>query len=166
MSLDIRQASSEDTLAVSRVLCDAASWLEKRGMPLWSKSELVPSAIRPDVALGLYYLAFQNGSAVGAFRYQLNDGVHWPDAAPDEASYIHRLAVMRSCSGQSLAPHLLRFAAALAKSHSRPYLRLDCDSARPKLRAVYERFGFVHHSDFQAGSYHVARYQLSVQHVA
>jgi hypothetical protein len=32
----------------------------------------------------------------------------------------------------------------------------------PKLRAVYERFGFVHHSDRQVGPYFVSRYEYRV----
>jgi hypothetical protein len=49
-----------------------------------------------------------------------------------------------------------------ARELGRPLLRLDCEAARPRLRAIYERFGFSHHSDFSAGPYRVARYELRV----
>ena len=42
-------------------------------------------------------------------------------------------------------------------------LRLDCDSHRLKLRALYERFGFTLHSFRQVGPYHVARYEYRVR---
>ncbi|MEH2214010.1 MAG: hypothetical protein V7K84_25930, partial [Nostoc sp.] len=42
------------------------------------------------------------------------------------------------------------------------YLRLDCDASRPRLRAVYERFGFRHHSDKQVGAYFVSRYEYKI----
>ena len=42
----------------------------------------------------------------------------------------------------------------------RHFLRLDCEASRPRLRAVYERSGFQHHSDRQVGPSYVSRYQL------
>ena len=46
-----------------------------------------------------------------------------------------------------------------ARALDRDVLRLDCDADRVSLRAVYERFGFVYHSDRQVGPYYVARYE-------
>ena len=166
MEADIRQATLADISRVSAVLCEAAAWLAQRGIPLWKQEELQPSAIQADVARGFYFLALESGSPVGTFKYQPEDPLHWPDAVPQEAAYIHRIAVRRSHSGGELASLLLRFAANRTRSEGRQYLRLDCDSARPKLRAIYERFGFVHHSDRQVGFYHVARYQLSAASAA
>jgi hypothetical protein len=39
---------------------------------------------------------------------------------------------------------------------------LDCEASRPRLRAVYERFGFRHLDDRQVGPYYVSRYTLVV----
>jgi hypothetical protein len=41
-------------------------------------------------------------------------------------------------------------------------LRLDCEASRPRLRAVYEGFGFRHHSDRQVGPYFVSRYEYAL----
>jgi hypothetical protein len=57
---------------------------------------------------------------------------------------------------------LLRWAARRAHAIGRSFLRLDCEASRPRLRAIYERFGFVHHSDRQVGPYFVSRYELDV----
>jgi GNAT superfamily N-acetyltransferase len=74
--------------------------------------------------------------------------------------YVHRLAVRRAFAGATVSHALLRFAADEAKRRGCSALRLDCIASRPKLRAVYERFGFRYHSDHHAGPYHVARYEL------
>jgi hypothetical protein len=41
--------------------------------------------------------------------------------------------------------------------------RLDCDSRRPKLRALYEGLGFRFHSERRVGAYTVARYERAVR---
>jgi hypothetical protein len=56
----------------------------------------------------------------------------------------------------------MEWATRRARADGRIFLRLDCESSREKLRAVYERFGFVHHSNRVVGPYHVSRYQLAV----
>jgi GNAT superfamily N-acetyltransferase len=99
---------------------------------------------------------------VGTVKFQLQDDLFWPDLPADEASFVHRLAVRRSHAGGTVSSALLRWAVERARSYHRRFLRLDCDAARPKVRAVYERFGFRYHSDRQVGPYLVARYQYEV----
>ena len=60
------------------------------------------------------------------------------------------------------AAELNDWAVEQARLLGREYLRLDCEASRARLRAVYERFGFVHHSDRKVGPYCVARYEYRV----
>jgi ribosomal protein S18 acetylase RimI-like enzyme len=53
---------------------------------------------------------------------------------------------------------LIQWAVSHARSLGRSYLRLDTDASRPKLRELYERFGFQFHSFREVGPYYVARY--------
>jgi hypothetical protein len=41
-------------------------------------------------------------------------------------------------------------------------VRLDCEASRPRLRAIYDQFGFIHHSDRKVGPYLVSRYEYDV----
>jgi hypothetical protein len=41
-------------------------------------------------------------------------------------------------------------------------LRLDCNASHPRLRGVYEDFGFRHHSERQVGAYFVSRYEYEI----
>jgi GNAT superfamily N-acetyltransferase len=81
---------------------------------------------------------------------------------PEQSAYVHRLAVKREFAGGGVSTALLRWAAERARSLGKKYLRLDCEASRPKLRAVYERFGFRHHSDRQVEPYFVSRYEYDV----
>ena len=56
----------------------------------------------------------------------------------------------------------MRWAVEHSRKLGKRYLRLDCVADRPRLRLVYERFGFRHHSNRQVGAYFVARYEYEV----
>lgn len=129
---------------------------------MWKTHELEPAVVAADVAAGLCFLAECGGEVAGTMRFQLEDKLFWPDRPLGEACYVHRLAVRRAFAGTGVSSALLAFAAARARFLGRPYLRLDCESHRGRLRSLYERFGFRYHSDRQVGPYHVARYEYAL----
>jgi GNAT superfamily N-acetyltransferase len=114
---------------------------------MWKTRELDPTVISADVGAGLCFLAEITGEAAGTMKFQLEDELFWPDLAKGEACYVHRLAVRRRFAGMGVSSALLAFAAVRARSLGRAYLRLDCESNRARLRTLYERFGFRHHSE-------------------
>ena len=63
-------------------------------------------------------------------------------------------------AGGEISAALLNWAIARAKQLGRRYLRLDCEASRARLRALYEKAGFRHHSDRQVGPYFVSRYEF------
>jgi GNAT superfamily N-acetyltransferase len=147
---------------VAETLREAARWLEKSGMAMWRENELVASHITTDVEAGLFFIAEREGEAAGVVKFQLEDTRFWPDVPAGESAFVHRLAVSRRFSGGVISSALLRWAVQRTHSLGRNYLRLDCEASRPKLRAIYERFGFVHHSDKQVGPYFVSRYEYRI----
>jgi GNAT superfamily N-acetyltransferase len=162
VTLTIRQANREDAVVVLQILQEAARWLEQRGQTLWRDAELQPERVAMEVQEGLYFLAEASGTAVGTMRFQLQDPDFWPEVPAGEAAYVHRLAVRRSAAGGSVSSTLLRWAVDRTRTLGRRFLRLDTEASRARLRAMYEEFGFRHHSDWQAGPYYVARYEYRV----
>jgi GNAT superfamily N-acetyltransferase len=163
MPFNVRQAGVEDSAQVSSILQEAALWLEAQGAPLWRDDELRVDRNISEVTNGLYFLGEDDsGSSVATVRFQLEDRLFWPDSPLGEAAFIHRLAVRRSAAGGTISAAMIRWAIERTRSLGRPYLRLDCERARLRLRAVYEKFGFRHHSDRQVGPYFVARYEYRV----
>jgi GNAT superfamily N-acetyltransferase len=163
VEIEVRQAGIGDEETVSAILVEASEWLESRGMGLWRVNELSPSRISRDVNDGLFYLAVCDGRPAATIKFQLSDPEFWPDLPEGEAAFIHRLAVRREFAGGVVSSALLRWAVERASSLGRRFLRLDCEASRPRLRNVYEQFGFRHHSDRQVGPYFVARYELDVR---
>lgn len=163
-AVTIRRATGQDTAEVSDILKEAARWLDQSGMPLWREGELEPASIAADVANDLFFIAEHLGSGAG---------VVWPDDGIFELKSHDehmqpllgaRLAVRRRYAGTGLSTGILRWAADRTQSLGRRYLRLDCVASRPRLRAVYESFGFQHHDDRQVGPYFVSRYEYDVAH--
>ena len=155
----IRQAAMRDLEVVASILSEAARWIEERGMPLWKESELLPERIAGEVGAGMFYLAECDGEPAGTVRFELEDTLFWPDVIQEESAFIHRLAVRRRFAGGAVSSALLRWAVRRTRELDRRYLRMDCVASRPRLRAIYERFGFRHHSDKEVGSYFVSRYE-------
>jgi GNAT superfamily N-acetyltransferase len=162
MGTSIRQATTHDLEIVSGILLEAAQWLNDTGKPMWRDDELKPERITSDVTAGLFFLAESDGEAAGTVRFQLEDPQFWPDVYRHNSTYIHRLAVRRKFAGGDVSTALLQWAVERARSLGRRYVRLDCEASRPRLRAIYDHFGFIHHSDRKVGPYFVSRYEYDV----
>jgi GNAT superfamily N-acetyltransferase len=160
VTVTIRQAKPPDALVVEEMLVEAARWVDALGEVMWNTGELAPERIANEVAAGQFYLAMADEEPGGVIRFQLEDTLFWPDLPPDHTSaFVHRLVVRRRYKGQGISTALLRWAVDHARALGRSHLRLDCDKSRPKLRALYESFGFQFHSFRQVGPYDVARYE-------
>jgi GNAT superfamily N-acetyltransferase len=160
--MNIRRAQPQETTSVAAVLTSAAEALVARGQKLWDASDTCEAAVADDVRAGRYYIAHDDAGAVGVFRFELEDVVYWPEIERGSSAFIHRLAVHPRAQGGELAQALLAHAVLLARAQGRRWLRLDCTSGRPKLRQVYERFGFRLHSHKSFGTAVVDRFELEV----
>jgi GNAT superfamily N-acetyltransferase len=126
---------------------------------MWDEGELDFERLQSDVASGLFFIAVVEDAAAGALKFQLDDRLFWPDIPQHDSAFVHRLVVRRQFAGRGVSTALLQWAAERARHLDKSWLRLDCDASRPKLRALYERFGFILHSFRQVGPYYVARYE-------
>ena len=155
----IRQGQPADAAEIEAMLVEAAQWVDALGEVMWETGELSPDRIAAETAAGQFVLAIADGQPAGAIRFQLEDALFWPDLPPGGSAFVHRLVVRRPYEGQGISTALLQWAVDHARALGRTHLRLDCDKSRPKLRALYEGFGFQFHSFRQVGPYYVARYE-------
>ncbi len=165
LSISVVPATPDDLPTVRSVLAEAMAWLAERNMPLWTEDLISPERVSAELAAGWFYLAVQKDVVVGILMFQSEDLEFWSDIPPGESMFVHRLAVRRSFAGGNVSTAMLQWAIEQCQILGKQYLRLDCVADRARLRSIYEKFGFQHHSDKQVGSYFVARYQYLVAEV-
>jgi GNAT superfamily N-acetyltransferase len=156
---DLRLAAPDEARAVAEVIQEAARWITTWRSPLWDPELVGLAFVTPIIGLGQMLTARTGGEIAGVMILLPADPHFWPDDAPGEALYLHKLAVRRAYAGMGLPAMLMDYTEGLARAQGRRFLRLDCD---PPLAAFYERLGFhrvdeidVHHPE--AGPMRVAR---------
>jgi ribosomal protein S18 acetylase RimI-like enzyme len=140
--LKIALAQLEDLDTVISILEEAAAWLHARGIveqwPLTFSREFEAE----HVAAGEVYLARQGGQAIGTLMLLWSDPRVW-GAAPDDAGYVHGLAIRRAAAGHGLGRRMLGWAETTILAAGRRYLRLDCWAKNHERCRYYERAGFA-----------------------
>jgi len=121
---------------------EAAEWLIGRGEPLWGMNEVSYEALVRVAKDGELVIGRIGNEVVACMYLHKEDAIFWPHVQPDEAFYIHRLAVKRKYAGRGFAHAMLAWAADEARAYGRPFLRLDCEP-RLKLMALYKSAGFL-----------------------
>jgi GNAT superfamily N-acetyltransferase len=162
VAITVRQARASEAAVIKDMLDEAARWVDALGVVMWDEGELDPGRIERESAAGQFFIAEVDGDPAGAVRFQLEDQLFWPDLAGGDSAFIHRLVVRRRYKGFGVSTALMAWAVSHARSMGKSYLRLDTDASRPKLRELYERFGFQFHSFREVGPYYVARYVYSL----
>jgi GNAT superfamily N-acetyltransferase len=158
-TISVRRATASDAAVVQAMLQEAAQWVDALGVVMWDEGELAADRVNADIAAGRFFIADVDGEAAGAVIFQLEDHLFWPDLEQNDSAFLHRLVVRRRYRGLGVSTALMRWARSRASDLGKRYLRLDCDADRPKLRTLYEGFGFRFHSFRQVGPYYVARYE-------
>ena len=161
--MHVRLAKPEDAAIVAGVRSAAAENLREKGKGLWAAAEVSELAVSPHIREGLYHLGFDDTEAVGVFRLQTLDPAFWPEIPEGTSAYLHKLAVVPARQGQGFGHVLLGHAAGLTRARGFRYLRLDCMGGRPRLRAIYEGFGFRHHSQKVLGGQSFERFEFDVR---
>jgi GNAT superfamily N-acetyltransferase len=160
--LSVRWARPEQARHTISILLEAAAWLEVRGEPLWLPDEIDSRSLVRDVEAGRYVLAFVGEDTAGTARITPTDELFWPEAEAGEALYVHRLAVRRRHAGGRVSRSILDFARDEARAAGCGFVRLDTDAFRPRLRSIYESYGFGLRDERVVGPHTVARYELRV----
>ncbi len=144
--LVVRLAEPDDVEPVLDLLAEAGDWVRaETGISQWPKR--FPREFMIDlVDRGVLYVANDDTVLAATLCLQWADPTFWPGAA-DDAVYVHRLAVKRSCAGRGIGERLLHWAAERAVEGGRAFVRVDCMTENAGLRRYYESLGFRHRGD-------------------
>ena len=141
--IEIKRAEPIDIPIIESILLDTINWLNDMNQPLWRAEEVKWDTLSKSYQIGDFYIAFLNGEPAGCMVLLDHDPFFWPDVARGEALFIHKLAVTKHAKKSGVADTLINFAKDEGMKRQASSIRLDCHQYREKLRAFYERHGFV-----------------------
>jgi len=160
----IEQAQPSDLDRVLDILEEAADWLISRGINQWQPGlfrKVRRQSIADQVSRGEVYLAKRDGQAIGTLTLQWADKMFWGNV-PDDAGYIHRMAIHRAYADMKLGRHLLQWGEVKVASAGRDYLRLDCMAENQALRQYYEQAGFTYRGEVRGEGWRASLYEKKV----
>ena len=90
-----------------------------------------------------FCIALKNAQPAACVAVVDYDPHFWPEIAKGESLFLHKLAVKRAFAGKGVSKQLIDYAKDKAIALGINDIRLDCHQNRDKVRALYERQGFV-----------------------
>ncbi|AZI43140.1 GNAT family N-acetyltransferase [Deinococcus psychrotolerans] len=162
LSWTVRPAQLTELPLCAGILEAAARNLQARGESLWPHSAMTVERLTAQYPPASFRLGWLGGQAAATMVLLAADPDFWPDALVGEALYLHKLGVPPEFQGQGLAQLMLEAAVSEARAEGCTFLRLDTTWNRPKLRAIYEQFGFEVRGRKVVHGYDVALYELRV----
>ena len=142
-NITIKRALDSDIPIIESILLDTVNWLNTMGQPLWGADEISWDALSKNYQIGDFYIAYADGTPSGCMAIVDYDPFFWPDLLKGESLIIHKLAVIKTARKTGVADAMIDFFKAQGAERGVKTLRLDTHALRPKLRAFYERHGFV-----------------------
>ena len=124
------------------ILREAAAWALGRGVGVWADAELRERDFLTAAEMGQLLMGFCGDRSAATMLLQSSDPVYWPDAAPNTALYLHKIAVRREFAGQGWLTRLIDFAVHDARYHGIRWLRLDTLCGSP-LEGLYAQHDFA-----------------------
>lgn len=141
MTLKVVRADPTDVEEIQFLLEGTRQWLLSKGINQYlypfTRDWLTKRISKHEV-----YLVSVSGLTLGTVTIQWSDEAIW-GKMPDDAGYIHQMAIRRDLKGHGLGLELLDWAEKRIASQHKRFARLDCWSENPKLCAYYDSAGYV-----------------------
>lgn len=143
MSFEIRQATREDIPMIEEMYRTRVSFNDANDIHQWRHDQVTWDAFRELYTIEEYYVATLEKIIVGGCFIVDVDELYWPNHAKGEALYLHKIVVHPEHSGHGYADQLISFFKEKGKKEHYPCVRIDVREKKDKLRAMYERNGFL-----------------------
>src|SRR5260370_39399149 len=142
----IVRATVADATTMLALHEEAARWLVARGIQQWLPGDFAVEPLVAQIGRGEAYLARIGGEPVGTFTLQWADPRLWGEQ-PDDAGYVHGLAVRRAYAGRGLGRVLLDSAGEMADHHTQNHLRQAFLCLQSAPRSYYQAVRVAHNPD-------------------
>jgi GNAT superfamily N-acetyltransferase len=146
--ISITLATSDESEIVIQLLKDVAKWLNAQNIHQWGylRNGGEDDEIREGINNRKTYIARINNKVVGTFTlYDIPsqwDTYIW-GPVPDDAVYLHRIAVERDYQDKGLGAKLIKWIEIHLKNEiNKKYIRLDCVAENERLNKYYVEHDF------------------------
>jgi GNAT superfamily N-acetyltransferase len=156
----IRLATAEEVPFAAAILDEATAYVATKGFDQWP----VPypqEELRGRQRAGELLVFELDGAVAAVFVLQRQDVPFWGER-PDDALYVHKLAVRRSFAGRGVGTQIIEWSLARTREQGRAFLRLDCLRDNPEIRAYYEALGFAERGEVDLGRFVCSLYERAV----
>lgn len=160
--ITIKQATKEDSKVIEQIYLQKVEELAFKGLKQWDKEEVLWNTLAKDYQIEQFYIVYKDKKAVGGFVLVDYDPTYWKDDEAKQFLYIHKVMVLDEVEKTGISNMILDFFKKETKARGYQLAKLDVREHKQKLRAYYERNGFVLHSIVDLGKgYLTALYTYS-----
>ncbi|MCL2060297.1 MAG: GNAT family N-acetyltransferase [Oscillospiraceae bacterium] len=155
----IKQAQENDIPVIENIMFDVVDFLDSIGQSLWQREWVTWQGLSKNFQINDFYIAYIDNNPVGCMALIDNDPAFWADIEKGKSLFIHKLAVKRCGAKMGVSEALINFAKTQAIRLNINEVRLDTHQFREKVRAIYDRLGFICVEEkCLFGKYHTAFY--------
>lgn len=141
--INIRQANKQDISIIEAMYLRKIEQLAAKGLLQWKKEEVLWETLSQSYQIENFYLVYLEEVLVGGFVVVDYDPTYWLHDKPKEALYIHKVMVLDEAEKKGVSNAILDYFKQLGMDQGYAVVKLDVRENKPKLRAFYERNGFV-----------------------
>ena len=140
VELDVVSGQVEEALSL---MGEVARWGCERGLRLWPEEALTREALlTEEVGPESFRVGYAGGRPACAFLLQWQDREWWPNAAPGEAAYLHKLCVRREFAGKGVPAKVLDYVRRECAKRGASAIRLDTGWEEETVKEIYLGLGF------------------------
>jgi N-acetylglutamate synthase-like GNAT family acetyltransferase len=139
----IRQATEKDIPVVESILLDTINWLKEIEQSLWSSESVTWEALSKKHKICDFYIAYLDGKPSGCMAIIDYDPFFWPDVKKGESLFVHKVAVIKAARKSGVSDALINYFKEQGTLRGVSAVRLDVHAKRSRVRAFYERHGFI-----------------------
>lgn len=143
MMINIKQATVENIRLLEDLYSKKIDQLAAKNIVQWEKDEVLWNTLSKSYTIDDFYIVYENSKAVGAFVIVDYDPTYWLHDKAKETLYIHKVMVLDEAEKKGISDQILTFFKQEGKRQGYPVVKLDVREYKDKLRAFYERNGFV-----------------------
>ena len=141
--MQIRKATTKDIPAIEAMYRDRVLYNDAHDMHQWHMEQVSWECFSQLYTIDDYYVAEENNIIVGGCFIVDIDELYWPDEPKGAALYLHKIVVHPNHRGKGYADALISFFKEKGRKEGYPEVRIDVREKKTKLRAMYERNGFI-----------------------